>query len=395
MTYLDHNATAPLLGEVLEAMLPWLRGVSGNASSLHSVGRRARAAIEAARVDVGALIGGDPAGVHFCSGGTEADVWALRSAFVGRAEGSSRSTRRTLALSAVEHPAVRVTAGALRDLGVRTVDIPVDSRGRLGELEPILAAGDVRLVAVMAANNETGNLYNVASIARRAHKHGALVHSDLVQAAGKIAVDVANWQVDTAALSAHKIGGPQGVGALWVRPDHDVVALITGGGQERSLRSGTENVAGIVGFGVAARIAAANHAQEARRTAGLRDELQQRLLTELPGCVVLGDVGNRLPNTLSMAFSELAGEALVMRLDALGISVSTGSACSSGSGEPSHVLVAMGLPAWQIKGVVRFSLGATTTADDVNRAAQATIGSVRALRALSAPLTRPKETTDV
>jgi cysteine desulfurase len=375
MIYLDHNATAPLLPEVLEAMLPWLRGVSGNASSLHAVGRRAKEAVEAARVDVGALVGGDPAGVHFCSGGTEADVWALRNAFPEPAVGGS------MIISAVEHPAVRNTAAALAAEGVLVREIDVDSNGRLRPFEMGLGTG---LVAVMAANNETGNLHPVAEIAKEAAKLGAWMHSDLVQAAGKVPVNVDGWGLTTAALSAHKLGGPQGVGALWVRPGTRLAPMITGGGQEGGARSGTENVAGIVGFGAAARRALLVLDEQRIRLGRLRDEMSRRITAAVPGTQQLGDPQARLPNTLSLAFRGLAGEALVMRLDAVDVAASTGSACSSGSGKPSHVLLAMGLPAWQIKGAVRLSLGATTTKADAETATQAVISAAIALQAISA-----------
>ncbi len=375
MIYLDHNATSPMLPAVFEAMRPWMQGMSGNASSLHSAGRKARAAIEAARHDIGELIGGDPEGVHFCSGGTEADVWALRATFEGDLQ-----DRPTLVISAVEHPAIRNTANALSERGVSVRVIDVDA---LGCLRPCPLDKDVRLVAVMAANNETGNLYDIGAWSQRARAVGAMVHSDLVQAAGKVEVNVHDWGVTTAALSAHKIGGPQGIGALWIKPGRKLTSLMTGGGQERGKRSGTENVAGIVGFATAAKIAKQRLQQEAKRLAGLRDKMAHDVMDAVPGSMQLGDVSNRLPNTLALAFSKLAGEAVVMRLDAMGIAISTGSACSSGSKDPSKVLLAMGLSKWQVKGAIRLSLGPTTTAEQVAEATAAVIETVRSLQALS------------
>jgi len=373
--YLDHNASAPLLPEVFAAMRPFLEGLAANASSLHGPGRRARAAIDCAREKVAALIGADATGVHFCSGGTEADAWALRSAFRG-----ATTDPGTLAIGATEHPAIRNTAAALTRDGVVVRELPVDGSGRLA---PFTLASDTALVAVMAANNELGNLYDIAAVADQAHAVGARMHSDLVQAAGKIAVSVAAWGLDSAALSAHKIGGPQGVGALWIAPGQTLDPLVTGGGQERGLRSGTENVAGIVGFGAAAELAMRRLSTESARQAALRDELAARLLQGIAGAVVLGDAERRLPNTLSIAVPGVAGEAMVMRLDAVGVAISTGSACSSGSGKPSPVLVAMGLAAWQIKGALRFSLGPTTTAAQIAAAADHTIAAAKALQRLS------------
>jgi len=373
--YLDHNATAPLLDEVREAMLPWLTGVAGNASSLHAAGRRAKVAIEDARGDVAALVGADPRGIHFCSGGTEADAWALRALAQLAAP-----DRRVILHSAVEHPAVRASVRAAVGRGAVARAIPVDARGCLCDFA---VDDDVGVVAVMAANNEIGNLYDVAAVAAKARKAGAFVHSDAVQAAGKVAVDVEDWDVDTAAFSAHKLGGPQGIGALYVRPGLALPALIPGGGQEAGLRSGTENVAGIVGFGAAARLARKRLAATADRLSGLRDAMAEHILRGLPGSVELGDIAGRLPNTLSMAIPDVAGEALLFRLDAVGIAVSTGSACSSGSGEPSPVLVAMGLPAWQIKGALRLTLGPSTTSDAALRAAREVVAAGRALQQLS------------
>lgn len=379
MIYLDHNATAPLLAEVRDAMLPWFSGangaITGNASSLHSAGRRARSAIDDARTHVAALINADPASIHFCSGGTEADVWALRGAIEGHPEGHA-----AVMYSAVEHPAIRETAEYFARSGLTVRSIGVDEYGRLLGFE---VAPGTAVVAVMAANNEVGNRYDIAAVATTAHAAGAWCHTDLVQAAGKIPVDITAWQADTAALSAHKIGGPQGVGALYIRPGLDLPPLITGGGQERGLRSGTENVAGIVGFGVAARIALADLAQNATRMARLRDAMATNLLAALPDAVQLGDPADRLPNTLSLAIPNIAGEALVMRLDAAEIAVSTGSACSSGSGKSSAVLLAMGLPKWQIKGALRISLGPSTTEEQTRTAADAIATAARALQALS------------
>lgn len=375
MIYLDHNASAPLLPEVLAAMLPWLRTPAGNASSLHAVGQRAREAVERARAQVARLVGGEAAELQFCSGGTEADVQALRS---GLCDPDGRP-RGVLVVSAVEHPAVLRTAEALAAEGAEVLTLPVDAHGL--PLDAKLPAG-TRLVAVMAANNETGALLDVSHWSRKAREIGAKVHCDAVQAAGKVPLSAAQLGASTVALSAHKIGGPQGIGALWSAPGEAPRPLVTGGGQEHGRRSGTENVAGIVGFGVAAELALARLATESARVQGLRDELAAAVCAALPGAVQLGGE-RRLPNTLSLAIPGVAGEAMVMRLSAAGVMASTGSACSSGSGKPSHVLVAMGLPRWQIKGALRLSLGPSTTAEQTRHAGAEVIAAARALQAIS------------
>jgi cysteine desulfurase len=361
--YLDHNATTPLDPRVLEAMLPVLREGFGNASSLHWFGQRARAAVDEARGAVAALVGATPAEVVFTGGGTEADNLALRGVAA-----AAREPRRKVLYSAVEHHAVLHTARALAEEGVPVEAVRVGGDGVV-DLDDLRAKLDdtTALVAVMLANNETGLLQPVAEVARLAHQKGALVHCDGVQAAGKVPVDVRALDVDLLALSAHKIYGPQGVGALVVRRGTRMKPLLRGGSQERNRRAGTENVAGIVGLGRAAQLAAQDLAGEAARLAALRDRLEARLLA-VPGTRRNGE-GPRVPNTLNVSFERTEAESLLLALDLTGVAVSTGAACAAGAMEPSHVLRAMGLPLPRVQASLRLSLGRSTTEAAVDRAA--------------------------
>jgi cysteine desulfurase len=375
--YLDHNATTPLDARVLEAMVPLLREGFGNASSLHWFGQRARAAVDAARGEVAALIGAAPAEVVFTSGGTEADNLALRGVAA-----AARPPRRKVLYSAVEHHAIVHTARALAEEGVPVAPIRVTADGVL-DLADLRQKADeeTALVAVMLANNETGLLQPLGEVVRVCHERGILVHCDAVQAAGKVPVDVRALGVDLLALSAHKIYGPQGVGALYVRRGTRMKALLRGGAQERNRRAGTENVAGAAGFGRAAALAAADLSAEAPRLAALRDRLEARLL-EIPGARRNGE-GPRVPNTLNVSFEHVEAESLLLALDLQGLAVSTGAACAAGSVEPSHVLRAMGLLPRRVQGSVRFSLGRSSTAEQVDRAAELVAAAVARQRASS------------
>ena len=363
--YLDHNATTPLDPRVLEAMRPWLEGRFGNASSLHWFGPRARAGVEDARMQVAALLRASPAEIVFTSGGTEADNLALRGVAAAAA-----APRRKILVSAVEHPAVLNVAKALAAQGFVTETVRVTAEGRLDE-------GDLRerlddttaLVSVMLANNETGVLQPVAEAAALARARGALVHCDAVQGVGKVEVDVSALGCDLLSLSGHKIYGPQGVGALYVRRGTSMQALLRGGAQERNRRAGTENVAGVVGLGAAAELAAALLHGERARLAALRDRLEARLLA-IPDARVNGG-GPRLPNTTNVSFGTTDAVPLLMALDLAGVAVSTGAACAAGAAEPSHVLLAMGLARDVVQASLRFSLGRQTTADEIDRAADA------------------------
>jgi cysteine desulfurase len=377
--YLDHNATTPLDPRVLEAMRPWLEGAFGNPSSLHWFGQRARAAVEEAREKVASLIGAAPSEVVFTGSGTEADNLALRGA-----SGAAPKGRRTVLVSAIEHHAVLNTAKALAREGVPVQVLPVDPGGRLdlAVLRERLDHGSA-LVSVMLANNETGVLQPVAEVARLARTAGALMHCDAVQAAGKVPLDVSELGCHLLTLSAHKIYGPQGVGALYVREDTPMEALLRGGSQERNRRAGTENVAGIVGFGRAAELARDLLGAEPERLAGLRDRLQALLLA-IPGARVNG-TGPRVGNTTNVSFEDADAEGVLMALDLAGIAVSTGAACAAGAPEPSHVLVAMGLSEARVQSSLRFSLGRGTDEEAVAWAGAAVAEAVRRQRGEIAP----------
>jgi cysteine desulfurase len=361
--YLDHNATTPLDERVLSAMLPFLGADYGNPSSLHSFGRRARAAVEDARAEVAALVGAEPAEIVFTASGSESDNTALRGVAA-----RARPPRRTLVSTTIEHHAVLNTLAALAREGFAVELARVGDHGRV-DLEDLRAriSATTALVSVMLANNETGVVQPAAEAARLAHEQGALFHCDAVQAAGKIEVDVHELGADLLTLSAHKLYGPKGVGCLYVRRGTALEALVRGGAQERNRRAGTENVAGIVGFGEAARLARERRGEESRRLARLRDRLEERLLA-LPASRRNGGEP-RVPNTLNVSFDGTEAEGLLIALDLEGVAVSTGAACAAGGLEPSHVLRAMGLPPERVQSSLRFSLGRSTSEADVERAA--------------------------
>ena len=376
MIYLDHNATAPLRQEAQKAILDYWAEPRGNASSLHSAGRRAKTGIAEARQHVATLMGAtNPERIIFTSGGTESDVWALQGIL---GHGPAKHTR--LVISAVEHPAISETAKVLSDAGSTLYTIPVNREGQLGELGIEPGTG---LVSVMRANNETGNLYDIVDIVRKARSVGSYVHTDAVQAAGKIPVEVESWDVDLCSISAHKIGGPQGIGALYIREGLELPALITGGGQELGLRSGTYNAAGIIGFGAAAEAAHRTLARNMKHTSTLRDRFEAEMNSGLSDLRILGDTKSRLPNTSLMSIHGIKGEALVTALDAYDIAVSTGSACSSGSGNVSHVLDAMNLPKEDLDAVIRVSFGPESTDEELSIVLKRIIQLVNDLRAVA------------
>ncbi len=368
-TYLDHNATSPLRPEVAEVVLRALQ-LPGNASSVHAEGRAARAEMESARERVAHLVGARTKNVIFTSGGTEAANLVLTPGF--RRLGQPGCSR--LLLGAIEHPCVlnghRFPSDAVEI-------IPVDGNGILDLtwLEAHLRkAGDERvLVSIQLANNETGALQPVAEAARLVHEHGGLIHTDAVQAAGKIPVSMAELGVDVLTLSAHKIGGPKGIGAVILASDQFEIAerLIRGGGQEKGFRAGTENVAGIAGFGAAAEIALNNLEQEAERLQALRDEAETQVRRIAPDAVVVGAQAERLPNTFAFVIPGLKAETALIAFDLAGVALSSGSACSSGKVKRSHVLDAMGVEPALAEGVLRVSLGWSTTKEDVIRFAEA------------------------
>jgi len=378
--YLDHNATTPLLPAVIERMMAVLRDEFGNPSSVHHFGQQAKALLDDARSEVANLIGAEPSEVLFTSGGTEADNIAIR----GAAEALETTGRRHLVASAIEHEAVLNTLKALAKRGWRTTLLTVDQSGIASPaaLREALAE-DTAVVSVMHANNEIGTIQPIAELARLAHERGALFHTDAVQSAGKIPVDVKALGVDLLSMSAHKFYGPKGVGALWIRRGLRVMPLLTGGRQERSRRAGTENVAGIVGMGVAARTASGKMEDEGRRLSALRDRLEAGILRSVPGTAVNGSASARVPNTTNISFDRTEAESLLIALDLQGVAVSTGSACSSGTLEPSHVLKAMGFNSHRTQNSIRFSLGAANTEAEIVRVIGVLPGIVEKLRSLT------------
>ncbi|MGH9346619.1 MAG: cysteine desulfurase family protein, partial [Vicinamibacterales bacterium] len=327
-----------------------------------------------------ALVGGEPSDIVFTSGGTESDNFAIR----GVADGLQATGRRHLIATGIEHEAVLNTLKALARRGWRTTLLPVDQTGVVSP-DALRAAltDDTALVSLMHANNEVGTIQPVAELARVAHAQGALVHTDAVQSAGKIPVDVKALGVDLLSVSAHKMGGPKGAGALWMRRGVRLVPVLTGGRHERNRRAGTENVAGIAGFGTAATLAAGKIEADAVRLGALRDRLEREIVRAVPGAVVNGGGSPRVPNTTNISFERVEAESLLIALDLAGIAVSTGSACSSGTLEPSHVLKAMGLPAHRTQSSIRFSLGMGNTDADVDRLVAVLPGIVEKLRSLS------------
>ncbi len=357
--YLDYNASTPLDERVLSAMTDCLAGMPGNPSSTHQFGRVIRARLDRAREQVAALVGVHTSQVIFTSGGTEANNLALHAVTAGHVPTG-------IAVSSVEHPSVLEPARALQASGWQLNKIDVDGQCRVlpERLKEILKT-DTRLVSVMAANNETGVVQPVAQLADMARTAGAVFHTDAIQTAGKLPLDFAASGAQLMSLSAHKLYGPKGVGALVVDKSLELVPLQLGGGQERGLRSGTENIAAIVGFGVAAELAVEGLEGRAAQIAALRDRLQADL-QRYPQVTVFAATAERLPNTLQLAVAGLDGETLLMQLDKAGIAVSSGSACSSGKAEPSHVLMAMGVEAELARGAIRISLGRETTGADID-----------------------------
>jgi cysteine desulfurase len=361
--YFDHNATTPVDPAVAEAVVRALSTEFGNASSVHHFGQQAKGVLDDARSAVSRLIGGEPSEVVFTSGGTEADNFALR----GVAEALEPTGRRHLIASSIEHEAVLTTFKALARRGWNTTLLPVGVSGVVSPdaLREALTE-QTALVSVMHANNEIGTIQPVAELARMAHERGALFHTDAVQSVGKIPVDTRALGVDLLSLSAHKFYGPKGAGALWIKRGTRVSAILTGGKHERNRRAGTENVPAIAGFGVAARLAISKLTTDANRVGALRDRLEQAVLSRVPGTAINGARDARVPNTTNISFEGIEAESLLIALDLEGIAVSTGSACSSGTLEPSHVLRAMGLPTHRTQNSIRISLGSGNTDAEVD-----------------------------
>ena len=372
--YLDHAATTPVRPAVREAMEPFLAERFGNPSSTHGPGRAARSALEEARSRVAAAIGADPDEIVFTGGGTEADNLAVL--------GRWRAAGGAVVVSAIEHSAVRRSAASAADLGATVTTLAVDEDGRV-DLDALDEALETSpgLVSVMWGNNEVGAVQPVAEIARRCREHDVTFHTDAVQAVGHIPVSVGDVGCDLLAMSAHKFGGPKGVGALYVRRGTELRPLLHGGGQERGLRAGTSNVAGAVGLAEALEQAVAGQEAEAQRLRALRDRLERGLIEAADGVTVNAAGAERLPHILSVSLPDIDSDVLLASLDLAGLAVSSGSACHSGASAPSHVLLAMGAPA---DAVLRFSLGWPTTEDDVERALAVVLETMARARGVEA-----------
>ncbi len=385
--YLDHAATTPVRPEVLEAMLPYLTNQAfGNPSSAHRFGRAARAGIEQSRREIAQAVGAEPNQVIFTSGGTEADnLGIIGAALAARDRGGNVCA----VVSAIEHKAVLAAAHAVCHLGGSEVVLPVDEAGQvsLDALDQALA-GRPALVSIMWVNNEVGMVQPVAEIAGRCHAAGVVFHTDAVQAFGKVAMAVGDLPCTLLTLSGHKIGAPKGIGALIVRDRKAIEAIIHGGGQQYGIRPGTENVAGAVALGRAALLAAREQPEEAPRLRALRDLLAERLRATVPDLVLNGGGADSAPHVLSVSVAGADSEALLMHLDLAGVAASSGSACSTGTVEPSHVLVAMGVPRELALGAIRFSFGRESSAEDVDRVAEVMPAVVAKVRKLAGVLGR-------
>ena len=379
MIYLDYNATTPIDERVLSAMLPYLKEEFGNPSSIYSLAQRARRAVEEAREKLAKLLNADPKEIIFTSGGTESDNFAIKGiAYANQDKGKHIIT------SQIEHHAVLNTCKFLEKQGFHITYLPVDRYGvvDLDALEKSITPQTI-LISIMFANNEVGTIQPIKKIGEIAKRHGVYFHTDAVQAVGKIPIDVKELGIDLLSLSAHKFYGPKGVGALYVRKGVKMSSFFQGGEQERGRRGGTENVAGIVGLGKAAEIAQEEMVEEEKRVRALRDELERRLLERIPEVVLNGHPQNRLYNTLSICVKYVEGESMLINLDREGICASSGSACISGSLEPSHVLLAMGVPPEIAHGSLRFSLGKFNREEDVERVSEVLPSIVEELRKIS------------
>ncbi|HXX45219.1 MAG TPA: cysteine desulfurase family protein [Candidatus Acidoferrales bacterium] len=381
--YLDHNATTPVAPPVLEAMLPFLRDNFGNAGSVHTPGQRARAAVDHARESVAALIGAMPSEIVFTSGGTEADNLALFGSVAALTK-----ARKHVITTAIEHHAILHSCEELERQGIEVTIVPVkQSRDSQGLVDPEEIRRALRpetvLISAMHANNELGVIQAIEEIARIAAEAGVRFHCDAVQSAGKVPLDVSRLGVDLLSISAHKFCGPKGVGALYVRAGTPLAPRFFGGHAERDRRPGTENVPGIVGIGKAAELARNLLAEDSVRIGALRNRLESALLEQVPNSRVNGDRAHRVPNTSNMSFPGAGGEALLISLDLQGIACSTGAACSSGSTEPSHVLLAAGLSRDDARSSLRFSLGRPTTSEEIDYAIAVIPSVVARIRALS------------
>ncbi|GKT09341.1 cysteine desulfurase NifS [Desulforhabdus sp. TSK] len=359
--YLDNNATTQVALEVLEAMLPYFHDLYGNPSSMHSFGGQVGRKIREARESAAALIGAAPDEVIFTSCGTESDNAAIRSALLTQPE------KRHIVTSRVEHPAIKALCAHLAEQGYRVTELPVDGEGRLDmEQYKRSLTPDTAIVSLMWANNETGVIFPIEAAAQLARARGILFHTDAVQAVGKIPIDMSKSAVSMLSISGHKLHAPKGVGVLYVRKGTRFSPFLIGGHQERSRRGGTENTPGIIGLGKACELAAQHMETENTKVKALRDRLENELLTRVPNSRVNGDRVNRLPNTSNISFEFVEGEGILLMMDEYGICASSGSACTSGSLQPSHVLRAMGVPFTMAHGSIRFSLSIYNTDEEVD-----------------------------
>lgn len=383
MIYLDAAGTTPVRREVLEAMWPYLTGDFGNPSSHHELGERARSGLEAARAGVARVLGCRPGEVTFTSGGTEADNLAVKGIALARRAADPRRTR--VVVSAIEHPAVLESARSLARLHGFSVDVvAVDPAGRVTpEALATVVGPETAVVSVMYANNEVGTIQPIAELAAVAHAAKVPFHTDAVQAAGVLPIDVRDLGVDALSISGHKLGAPKGVGALYLAGRVSIEPLVDGGGQERGLRSGTENVAGAVALETALRLAEAERPTAAPRLAGLRRAFVERVLELVPDALLTGDTENRLPGSASFCFPRVSGESVLLELERRGIVCSSGSACAAGSSDPSHVLLALGLDAETAQTAVRFTLPMTITAEELETAALALADSYAAVTGIA------------
>ena len=377
--YLDNAATTAVSPEVLAAMLPWFTEHYGNPSSVHGTGRDARKAVENARRQVAAALNAQPGEIYFTAGGSESDNWALKgAAFANRRKGTHIIT------TAIEHHAILHTCEWLEKQGFSVTYLPVDAEGRVdpADVENAIRE-DTVLISVMAANNEIGTLEPIAEIGRIARAHHVLFHTDAVQAVGAIPLDVQALNVDMLSLSGHKFHGPKGIGALYIRKGVRLDTLIHGGAQERGQRAGTENLPGIVGLGKAIELATQNLEANAAKISALRDRLLDGILAAIPDVRVNGSRTHRLPNNLNISVRYIEGESMLLRLDLAGVAASSGSACTSGSLDPSHVLLAIGLPHEVAHGSLRMTLSDDTTQADIDHVLEVLPGIVADLRAMS------------
>lgn len=377
--YFDNAATTPVREEVLQEILPYFREYYGNASSIYSIAKESKKALEAARAKVAAAIGATPDEIYFTAGGSESDNMALRGVV-----NASKKEKKHIITTKIEHHAILHTAEFLETKGVDVTYLNVDECGKISleELENAIRPETV-LISVMFANNEIGTIQPIAEIGEIAKKHGVLFHTDAVQAVGHVPIDVEKLQVDLLSMSGHKLGAPKGIGAIYIRKGTRISPLIFGGAQEKKLRAGTENIAGIVGLGKAAELAVAEMEETTKKLTALRDKLIHGILESIPDSRLNGHPTDRLPGNCNISFSYIEGESLLLLLDVLGIAASSGSACTSGSLDPSHVLMAIGLPHEIAHGSLRLTIDRENTEEQVDFILEKLPGLVQRLRDMS------------